>query len=97
MLIQFFSFLRQDAQEKALFARPGTYLGESEVAKMLKELRGSGSNAPCVRLVSDAYTRESLYEISEAGKQELENWILAYYTHASATFPVSSDTVSDSG
>lgn len=58
-------------------------IGESEVTKTLRAFRNAGSGAPCVTLVSDAYTRENLYEISEAGKQELENWILAYYTHDS--------------
>jgi len=58
-------------------------LGESEVAKMLRVFRDARSGAACVTLVSPPHARESLYEISEAGKKELENWILAYSTHDS--------------
>jgi hypothetical protein len=58
-------------------------IGESEVAKMLKDLRNERVGPPCVTLVSNAYARENLYTITPEGKRELEDWILDYSTHGS--------------
>lgn len=58
-------------------------MGESDVTNMMRDLREPGSTGPCVVLVSDRYSRENFYKITEIGKQELENWVLAYYTHDS--------------
>jgi DNA-binding MarR family transcriptional regulator len=58
-------------------------LGESEVTKMLKDLRSTANGERCVELISDGYAREKLYQITDAGKRALECWILAHYTHGS--------------
>lgn len=55
-------------------------IGPSELGKILADLRKPGTSSEgCVKLVSDQYSRQNLYEITGTGKQELESWLLVSY------------------
>ena len=59
-------------------------LSDSETTKLLKEFRShSKEGERCVELMSDRFSREKLYQITDAGKRALESWILIHYTHES--------------
>lgn len=51
-------------------------LSTSELGKMMTAFRKC--SPPCVKLVSDPMGRGNVYEITDAGKEQLTNWLLAH-------------------
>jgi hypothetical protein len=59
-------------------------LSDSETTKLLKEFRSPSKNGErCVELISDGFSREKHYRITDAGKRALASWVLIHYTHES--------------
>ena len=50
-------------------------IAPSEIGKLLKQLRSDKQGPACVKLVSDQFGREHVYEITDEGKRQLTQWL----------------------